>query len=131
MHHTLLRLMTLGPFAGEELQGVVDRIMERWMNRDFQRMLDVKLIVTSFVWPVTLKLLDYLCTPYLIARVLGLFVSSFIVRTLLVRLCFLAYFAAQILLVGALHAHKYLNKWYNDLRDSRYLIGTELTNRQS
>ena len=124
------RLMMIGPFVGDELQGVVDRLMERWLNRDFQRMLDLRLIVTSFIWPMTMKLLDYLCTPYFIARLLGLFITSYRAKTLLVRLSFLSYFAARVSFLISDYIHKNLVKWYNDLRDSRYLIGTELTNCQ-
>jgi hypothetical protein len=120
----------IGPFAGEQFQRIMERLLLHWMNRDFNRLLDVKLIVFGFLAPMIAQLLDYLCIPYFLSRVLGLILdSSYQTKTLLVRYSFLAYFAFRISLLAAAYVYGIFKRWYNDIRDSRYLIGTELTNR--
>lgn len=125
----VIRLLMIGPFAGEEFQRIMERLIGHWMNRDFNRLLDIKLIVFSFLAPVIVQLLDYLCIPYFLSRLLGLMCKSYQIKTLLVRFSFVTYFALRMSLIAAAYVYGILKKWHNDIRDSRYLIGTELTNR--
>ena len=122
-----------GDFLGIELQNIIDRLTDRWMNRDFHRVLDVKLILLGCVFPITVILLDFLCIPYFLARFFGLLFlppTSYQAKTLMVRFSFVTYFALRVLYMVWGVLFDQAKKWYNDLRDSRYLIGTELTNRQ-
>jgi len=92
--------------------------------------LDLWAAVRDVVVPVTVTLLDLLVTPYFIARVLGaLLTTSYGLQTFLVRHSFAAYMASQLAghVCGALK--RQLRAVYEEIRDSRYLVGTELTNQ--
>ena len=82
------------------------------------------------VLPALLLLLDLLLVPYFAARLLSAtLVKSYLLRIVLARYCYHAY----ILLRGAVYVlhtgFSYLVKLHNEVRDSKYLIGTKLTNR--
>jgi hypothetical protein len=92
--------------------------------------LDLWAAIRDVVVPVTIKLLDLLVTPFFIARVLGaVLTSSYGLQTFLVRHSFAAYLASQLAghVCGALK--RQLRAVYEEIRDSRYLVGTELTNQ--
>jgi hypothetical protein len=82
------------------------------------------------VLPVTATLLDFLLVPYFLARVACLFVQSYLLRTVLVRFSIHIYIVMRVLIFAVRHVYTYLTTLHNELRDSRYLIGTKLTNRE-
>lgn len=91
--------------------------------------LDAYFVFTSIICPICIALADMLITPYFLARVAGaLFTTSYAVQTALIRLSFLAYFLLSLLVHACSQLHRHLVVVYNEIRDSRYLVGTELTN---
>lgn len=102
--------------------------MEMAIIRGFAQF-DAGLALRRIVLPVTLRLLDLLLMPYLLARCACVLTSSHLVRTLMVRFCYHAYIGFWVLAYGAYHAVAVLVRLHNEVRDSKYLIGTKLTNR--
>eukprot|EP00428_Durinskia_dybowskii_P073574 CAMPEP_0170412666 /NCGR_PEP_ID=MMETSP0117_2-20130122/31099_1 /TAXON_ID=400756 /ORGANISM="Durinskia baltica, Strain CSIRO CS-38" /LENGTH=1434 /DNA_ID=CAMNT_0010670389 /DNA_START=607 /DNA_END=4911 /DNA_ORIENTATION=+ len=90
---------------------------------------DAKVTMQRVVVPVTLFLLDLLLMPYALASCACAFTQSYQVRTILLRYCYHANIAAQLLGFGTHRTITALVKLYNEVRDSKYLIGTQLTNR--
>jgi len=104
-------------------------------HRRFQRVfsrglagIDARYITVEIIVPAVLFLLDFLLTPFFVARVAGLFVSSYAVQTALVRHSFALYAALRVSAVATDKVCTYVASLYNEIRDSRYLVGTELTN---
>lgn len=98
------------------------------MNDGFEKS-DSMFILTSIILPVTFWLLDFLLTPYFIARLMCYFTSSYALQTNLVRYSYVTY-----LIVRALHklskiVYGRLMILHDDVRDSKYLLGQELRNR--
>lgn len=91
---------------------------------------DAAASLRGVVWPILLHLMDLLLVPYFIARCLCLITPSYFVRTLLLRYCFHVYIASLIVLYLGYHVIFAIVKLHNEVRDSKYLIGTKLTNRQ-
>ena len=81
------------------------------------------------VAPTLLVLCDLLLVPYFCARLACMFLSSYLLRTLLVRFSYHAYVALRVVTYLSYHLAAYLVKLHNEVRDSKYLIGTKLTNR--
>ncbi len=81
------------------------------------------------VLPTICALLDFLLVPYFLARAAGMLVQSYLLRTLMVRFCIHAYILLRVTVWAARHLVVYLVTLHNEIRDSRYLIGTKLTNR--
>ena len=90
---------------------------------------DAKVTMQRVVVPVTLFLLDLLLMPYALASCACAFTQSYQVRTILLRYCYHANIGAQLLGFGTHRTITALVKLYNEVRDSKYLIGTQLTNR--
>ena len=86
-------------------------------------------IITQVLVPLLVPLLDALLVPFFVSRLLCVFVQSYHTQTLISRYVYLA--AVGLCLLGWLlrAAVSHLGKVYEQLVDSRYLLGTELANR--
>jgi hypothetical protein len=98
------------------------------MNRGVARIETLYILREIFV-PTLVKLLDMLVVPYFLARFLSLFVRSYMVQTLMVRYSYATYTAIRATAHLAVYAYHFFITLHNEIRDSRYLVGTELTNR--
>lgn len=97
--------------------------------RGFER-IDFIFILTKLIFPLLLIMLDHLCVPYCLGKTLGLFFSeSYLYRSLIMRYSFAVYFILRQLIESYEIIKERIIKLHNDIRDSRYLLGTELNNR--
>ena len=102
----------------------------------FQRVLNLGLerinlieISTTILFPIIIWLLDFLLIPFFIARCLCYFTDSYTLQSVIVRYSFHVYQTLRIGYAAVCVFHWKLASLYNEIRDTRYLIGTELTNR--
>ena len=102
--------------------------MEMLFIRGFE-LFDAKHALNSIVFPVVLILLDLLLVPHFLARAACAFVPSYTNRTLMMRYCYHAYIALRLTVFAVHHVVVTLVKLHNEVRDSKYLVGTMLTNR--
>mmetsp|Transcript_13517 Transcript_13517/g.20306 ORF Transcript_13517/g.20306 Transcript_13517/m.20306 type:complete len:1060 (-) Transcript_13517:77-3256(-) len=120
-----LRCLLVGAF-GESL----------WRDR-FSRVIrsgfsgvDFTFILVEIICPILMFLIDRLVLPYFFARILGLAcVDSYAYRTLVMRFSFPLYFVSQFVFMGIARVKHAVINLHNDIRDSMYLLGTELKNR--
>lgn len=97
--------------------------------RGFER-IDFSFTFFNVIVPLTTTLLDHLVIPYCGARILGLFfLHSYYQRSLIMRYSFFHYFVLRFTLRSYDYVYEKVMKLHNDIRDSRYLLGTELNNR--
>ena len=97
--------------------------------RGFER-IDFTFTLVQVVVPVIVTLLDHLLIPYCIARFLGLlYLHSYLQRSLIMRYSFSLYFILRLSIDNYGYMQAKLRKLHDDLRDSKYLLGTELNNR--
>jgi E3 ubiquitin-protein ligase MARCH6 len=103
------------------------RRFERVYNRGLVN-IEARFILLQIIVPTVLWLLDFLLVPYFFARLAAVFVPSYALQTRIVRYSFAAYLAlrASIFLADKLCGS--VTGLYNEIRDSRYLVGIELTN---
>lgn len=93
--------------------------------------MDLSFIVRKIMIPIFLYLLDRLIVPYFFARTLGLCLTqSYTLRTLIMRYSFVVYYVSRLIVLGIRFAREYVGRMHTEILDSRYLVGTELTNRQ-
>jgi hypothetical protein len=78
--------------------------------------LDALYIYTHIIGPVTIYLLDFTLLPYFFAKCICLFTTSYATQTML-------------LIVIGRKLYQYIVTLHDEIRDSRYLLGKELTNR--
>jgi len=83
----------------------------------------------QLVLPVLTVLMDLLLVPYFMARVGCMFVHDYQTRTVMVRFSYHLYLLLRLAGHLSLQLIRYLSALHQDVRDSRYLIGTQLTNR--
>ena len=84
----------------------------------------------AIVFPVLVLLLDVLLVPYFASRLLCLVLpQSYLLRTVLIRFSVHLYVTVRIILYVSYNVVKNLVKLHNEVRDSKYLVGTKLTNR--
>lgn len=79
--------------------------------------------------PVTIPLLDMVCFPFFISRFAGAFTDNYVIRTALVRFSLHGWITLRLLYSGLKSLVKRIISLHNEIRDTRYLVGTELTNR--
>lgn len=91
--------------------------------------LDALYIVTHIIGPVTIWLLDFLLVPYFFAKCLCFFTTSYATQTMLVRQSYPFYLVLRALILIARKLYLFILKLHDEIRDSRYLLGKELTNR--
>ena len=90
---------------------------------------DLGFMLSEIILPLFISLCDRLLLPYFIARLVGLLYDSYATRTFLIRYCLPAHgllLCSWRLLLVLINA---LCKLHDSVRDSRYLLGMELTNR--
>jgi len=119
-----LRCVLSGVFGDIELRTQLELIIIRGFAQ-----FDAKHCWDVLVLPTCLVLMDLALVPYFCARFLSMGVQSYTLRTLLVRFSFHSYIILRVSLYVAYHSVRYLVKLHNEVRDSKYLIGTQLTNR--
>jgi hypothetical protein len=94
---------------------------------------DAWFITFSIIIPITTSLLDFLLTPYFMAKAAGCFIESYTDQTLVVRYSFIVYFmvrvAVYILPQLSWYCFKNFVALCDMIRDKKYLLGTELSNR--
>jgi hypothetical protein len=80
--------------------------------------------------PVTIPLLDMVCFPFFLARFAGIFFpENYVLRTALVRFSLHGWMVLRLLYSGMKNVIQRVISFYQEIRDTRYLVGTELTNR--
>jgi hypothetical protein len=119
------RCLLLGGFGENAWRARFERVI----NQGFLRM-DIVFIFNDIVSPVFFTLADFVIIPYFLARLAGVVLDlSYETKSLIIRYSFASFAFLRI----AAHTFKdmmaMLTKLHNDIRDSRYLVGTELTNR--
>jgi hypothetical protein len=90
---------------------------------------DLQHFLQKIFLPIVLPLLDLACIPFFCARLAGCFVSSYMLRTLFVRLSGHGYILLRCVFYLLFNSLNYLVTLHNEIRDSRYLVGTQLANR--
>lgn len=121
----LLRCVLTGMFGDIPLRLQFEQILIRGFAQ-----FDAATTLRRVIVPVVARLLDFLLVPYFLARLACLFLQSYLLRTVLVRFSIHIYITVRVLIFAARHVYLYLTTLHNELRDSRYLIGTKLTNRE-
>jgi hypothetical protein len=125
-----LKMWARGVLLGMNIGGVGWRErLERVLQMGFER-LDVTFVIGQIISPILITLLDHLLVPFLFSRIALLFCADdYLTRTYISRWAYVVYMGADIgrhlllwLVSGVIKAH-------NDIRDSIYLLGTELANR--
>jgi hypothetical protein len=97
--------------------------------RGFER-IDFTFTLFHVMVPILTTLLDHLLIPYCLARFVGLwYLDSYLQRSLIMRYSFCLYFTLRLAIQSYGYLVEKLRKLHNDIRDSRYLLGTELNNR--
>jgi E3 ubiquitin-protein ligase DOA10 len=91
--------------------------------------LDALYIYTHIIGPVTIYLLDFTLLPYFFAKCICLFTTSYATQTMLVRQSFPLYLLLRLMIVIGRKLYQYIVTLHDEIRDSRYLLGKELTNR--
>lgn len=86
--------------------------------------------LVNVIIPVTRRLFDLLLIPFFAARTATIFIQSYFLRAMLVRYSVHIYIGLRILYFALRYVYQYLVTLHNEVRDSRYLIGTKLTNRE-
>jgi hypothetical protein len=101
---------------------------ERVMTRGVAN-IELKFITFEIIIPTITWLLDFLLIPYFISRLICYFITSYTIQTIIVRYSFLVYFVLRITVFVSKKMYISLEALHNEMRDTRYLVGTELTNR--
>lgn len=91
--------------------------------------IDLHFVFLDILSPLMVMCLDHLLVPYFLSRTICFYIQSYEMQTIVTRYSFLIYFLIFKLFDSVKAAFNYFRGFYNQVRDSRYLIGTELTNR--
>lgn len=102
--------------------------LEMLMIRGFLHF-DLKHFMDKVYLPIVLPLMDLVCIPFFAGRCLSMLTVNYTYRTLLVRYSSHMYIICRCLVYLARAAINYLVTLHNEIRDSRYLVGTQLENR--
>jgi E3 ubiquitin-protein ligase MARCH6 len=86
-------------------------------------------ILREVMIPLIIILLDPIMFPYFIGRSISVFLVSYQHKTILIRYSYLFYFAIRVVYYVYKYVRGLLSRLHNEIRDSRYLVGTELKNR--
>jgi hypothetical protein len=103
--------------------------LEAILIRGFSQF-DAKTTLEKVVFPIAVFLMDLSFIPYFFAKILTMFIKSYFMRTMLVRFCIHIYIFLRVSFYAIYTSYHYLVVLHNEIRDSRYLIGTQLTNRK-
>ena len=91
--------------------------------------IDLRFVFLDILLPLVLLCSDHLLVPYFLSRTICFYIRSYELQTLVTRYSFLIYFLIFKVFDSVKAGLSYFHGLYNQVRDSRYLIGTELTNR--
>ena len=116
----------LGAFGDIEWKRRFDRVYNDGLQR-----IDTIYIITKIMLPIAIYLLDFLVFPYFLSRVLIMITgtTSYSISTLCTRYSFALYVILRTLWYVLVVLYGILVRLHNEIRDSRYLLGTELANR--
>ena len=91
--------------------------------------IDIRFVFLEILIPLVIMCLDHLLVPYFVSRTICFYIPSYETQTIVTRYSFLVYFMIFKLFDSMTAVFIYFGGLYNQVRDTRYLIGTELTNR--
>lgn len=116
--------MLAGVFGDTPLRDELEMVLIRGFAH-----FDLKLFISRIFLPLLIPLCDVVFVSFFVARALGVALdASYEWRTIFVRFSLHSYILLKIVIIVSVAAVKYLVNLHNEIRDSRYLIGTELTN---
>jgi len=119
------RCLLLGGFGDNEWKVKFERVINQGILG-----MDLTFVFNEIVFPVLFALGDFIIIPYFISRFIGILITEdYQTRSLLVRYSFMTFALLRIAGHALFNMSTYIRKLHNDIRDSRYLVGTELTNR--
>lgn len=102
--------------------------LERVLNLGFQR-IDIQYIFQEIISPVAILVMDLLAFPYTTGKLFSLFSESYSTRSLIMRYSFITFLSLVVAFHAAFYMAKLVKHMHDEFRDSRYLLGTNLTNR--
>ena len=119
------RGVLIGAVGGDEWRVKLERVLELGFER-----LDVVFVFGQIIGPILLQLLDQLLVPYFLGKIAGLcFQGDYLVQSCIMRFAYIAYLAIRLAYRALTYAARLVVRMHNEFRDSRYLLGTELANR--
>ncbi len=86
--------------------------------------------MSKVLFPVARPLLDLALIPGFAGRLIGMHVQCYYLRTLLSRFSLHLYVLLRTIIFVVHSLIKQSIALHNEIRDSRYLVGTRLTNRE-
>lgn len=102
---------------------------ERVLRRGFLGV-EFFVILRNIILPIIVALLDMILIPYFVARMICLASDwNYLQRSLIVRFSFACYVGMRACWFGLVSLKTKILSMHNEIRDSRYLLGTELKNR--
>ena len=119
-----VRCVLSGVFGDIPMRTHLEHIFIRGLEQ-----FDATVVLVNVVLPVLTILLDFTVVPHCMAQLAGLTVRSYLLRTVLVRFCLHIYIASRLTFYFVREAQRYLVTVHKEIRDQRYLVGTQLTNR--
>ena len=123
-----IRCSVLGVFGENEWKRRFDRVWNEGLER-----LPFAFIFYELTSPAVFALGDFTLVPYFLgvsaARVSGYFGVKYAIHNCIVRYSYLCMLFVKLSLHCASYIAAYTTKIYNDIRDSKYLVAEELTNR--
>lgn len=106
----------------------IKRALERMFRNGFQRM-NLKFTMKEVIIPVVSTLALLLAFPYAVAHgIVPLFVKSFRLRNLIARRIYPFLLLVALLCCGASFGGRQSIKWYEHIRNDKYLVGKQLVN---
>lgn len=106
----------------------IKRAVERTFRNGFQRM-NLKFTMKEVIMPVVGTLALLLAFPYAIAHgIVPIFVKSFQMRNLIARRIYPLLLILSLVYTGASIGGRQSVKWYEHIRNERYLVGRKLIN---
>lgn len=112
------------PLIDETWRMKFERVREDGFSR-----LQVLWVLREIVFPIIMKLLTYLCVPYVLARGLfPVFGYPLVVNSAVYRFAWIGCLSFSLLWFCAKRFHIWFTNLHNSIRDDRYLIGRRLHN---
>jgi hypothetical protein len=126
------RLMMLGLAIDEGARAIIERLVIAFqLNLGLDRALNLSKIFNQLVIPCYLQLLDFVCIPYAGGRLIcALYASSsYVQQTKIMRLSFHIYACIRLILYFLSKILEPTLRQIQQLRESFFLVETQLTNR--
>lgn len=106
----------------------IKRAVERTFRNGFQRM-NLKFTVKEVIVPVVSTLALLLALPYAVAHgIVPIFVKSFRLRNLIARRIYPFLLLLAVLVCGISFGGRQSIRWYEHIRNDKYLVGRKLVN---